>query len=294
MRKTLVNVYLDKTFGYGDYVRGCIYLAQLSAENGLDFEFDVSQHPICFFMVSDKGSENTEVLRVFHGEMSAEVWKQKLDDFAASDETRLRVSTNFFYDNSKITKDLKGAVNSKLQIRPEYYRKVDELLPLSRYNVLHVRCSDENGIDLPRIVQSTRMLQLPKNTVVLSSDFNTKKKLQEMFGFHMCETRPAHTAYSTNVAELESVLIDYIILSRSASTYCFSFYGHGSGFSEQCSMLHDVAYTVCSLETGEERRNELVARKQTPFRKPVRNLPTPRKTKTPLHAIRSNMRSIFN
>ena len=125
----------------------------------------------------------------------------------------------FFYDNSKITKDLKGAVNSKLQIRPEYYRKVDELLPLSRYNVLHVRCSDENGIDLPRIVQSTRMLQLPKNTVVLSSDFNTKKKLQEMFGFHMCETRPAHTAYSTNVAELESVLIDYIILSRSASTY---------------------------------------------------------------------------
>ena len=198
MRKTIVHVYLDKTFGYGDYVRGSIYLAQFCIENGFDYEFDLSQHPIGFFMVGTMDRqpsriENAKVLRVFHDEMSPEVWKEKFDDFKASDETTLYVLTNFFYDAAKITKEIKGVINSKFQIRPEYYRKVDELRLPPNYNVLHVRCSDENVIDIERIVQKTKALHLPQNTVVLSSDFNTKKKITRNFRFlHVRDGAGAH------------------------------------------------------------------------------------------------------
>lgn len=56
-----------------------------------------------------------------------------------------------------------------------------------------------------------------------------------------------HTDHIYDVNELESTIIDYIILSKSSHTYCISFYHHGSGFSEHCSVLNNIPYTLTYL-----------------------------------------------
>jgi hypothetical protein len=63
-----------------------------------------------------------------------------------------------------------------------------------------------------------------------------------LFGFYFIDTKPVHTSTVGLDVDLESEIVDYIILSRSCHTYCISFYEHGSGFSEQCSILNDIPY----------------------------------------------------
>ena len=52
---------------------------------------------------------------------------------------------------------------------------------------------------------------------------------------------------SKDYSELESTILEYIILSKSSNIVCFSYYGHGSGFSEQCAVLNNIPYMVIYL-----------------------------------------------
>jgi hypothetical protein len=77
----------------------------------------------------------------------------------------------------------------------------------------------------------------------MSNNFSIKKKINKLFGFHYIDNMPFHICNKSN-EDLESTIIDYIILSKSSYTYCFSFYSHGSGFSEQCSVLNNIPYKL--------------------------------------------------
>jgi len=87
-------------------------------------------------------------------------------------------------------------------------------------------------------------LQLPPNTIIMSNNYLLKIKLKNIFGFYFIDEPAVHTAVETDYNKLESTIIDYIILSKSSYTYCFSYYGHGSGFSEQCLVLNNIPYMV--------------------------------------------------
>lgn len=88
---------------------------------------------------------------------------------------------------------------------------------------------------------------IPDNTIIISNNENIKVKLHNLCGFYFINSKSYHTGKITHHKELEPTIIDYIILSKSSHTYCFSYYPHGSGFSEQCSVLNNIPYSVVYL-----------------------------------------------
>jgi len=191
-----------------------------------------------------------------------------INNFIKSTDEKLYITTNHFYDKTLITNDIKNYINSFLKFKQIYYDKVKELVKLDKYKVLHIRCNDKyfnKEFDSDKLLIEIIKLQLDYNTIVLSNNYSIKKKLNKLFGFQYIDNMSIHTGNigekksrffgsheylnETNFNELESTIIDYIILSKSEYTYCFSFYNHGSGFSEHCSILNDVPYKMVYLET---------------------------------------------
>lgn len=69
--------------------------------------------------------------------------------------------------------------------------------------------------------------------------------MNKMFGFHFIDKPTIHVSNSKILPdELETTIIEYIILSKSSHNYCISYYNHGSGFSEHCSILNNIPYTL--------------------------------------------------
>lgn len=245
--KTLVHVYLDKSFGFGDYLRGSICMAQQAKRYNFNLKLDVSGHPIHHYMAKVEQFNPVNVQKLFNCIDSVETMAYLLNKFQTSTETTLYVASNFFYE-LPLSQEVKDFVNSSLEFKEEYYYKTAVSLPLPAYSVLHVRCSDDHFIEMDSLLKNIATLSLDCETLVLSSSYALKKNLESIYGFFVLDNKPSHCAFSTDVSELESVVIDYIILSKSKSTKCISFYGHGSGFSEHCSVLHDVPYQLIVQE----------------------------------------------
>jgi hypothetical protein len=246
--KTLVHVYLPNSFGFGDYLRGSICMAQLAKHFHFNLKLDVSGHPIHHYMKNVEVFHPVKVHQLYHGIEPVSKAAELLNAFQASNETVLYVNSNFFYDVGSLTQEVKDLINSAVEFKPEYYQTADSL-PLPSYTILHVRCSDEHAIQMDQLVENVDNLSLRCGTIVLSSCYEVKKELEKKYGFFVLNNKPAHCAFSADVAELESVVTDYIILSRSKSTTCYSFYSHGSGFSEHCSVLHNIPYRLIKEET---------------------------------------------
>jgi hypothetical protein len=240
MTKTVYSV-LNQTYGFGDFIRGSIQLAYLAKKNGLNFRMHLSNHPLHPFFAHVEMNRPININHRYYGVHPKESLPHLLEKFAASDGKELFVATNFFYDKESIDQELKDELKRLLEFH-EKYQRVET--PVEKYQVLHVRTSDNHQIRFERLVERVKSLNLGPNTIVISSDYDTKRKLHEMFGFHYLETQPVHTAFTNDLAALANTVMDYTILSKSERTYCFSYYDHGSGFSEHCSFLNNIPYAV--------------------------------------------------
>jgi hypothetical protein len=127
-----------------------------------------------------------------------------------------------------------------------------ELVHLDVYNIIHIRCPDEffdKEFHSDRLLKEIAERTWEPNTVILSSNHFIKKEIHNVFGFLYIDNRPVHSGYVLPSSDLlTSTILDYIILSNASTIHCFSYYPHGSGFSEQCAVLHNIPYTMTYLD----------------------------------------------
>lgn len=251
--KTIVHV-LDNSNGFGDFLRGSILLAQYAKYFNINFKMDVSRHNISkYLLVEPELLSTTEpihfiLFRYLYGE-DIKMYSM-IEEFINSNKPILYITTNLYYNIDLVFTDIKEYINSFFTFKQKYYDMATELFNLDTYNVLHIRSYDvnfnSNFYDLQLLNDITK-LQLPENTIVMSNNYNLKIELNKLFGFYFIDKLAHHTASVSDYTELESTIIEYIILSKSSRTHCFSYYHHGSGFSEQCSVLNDIPYHVVYL-----------------------------------------------
>jgi len=269
--KTIIHV-LDYSNGFGDYLRGSILLAQYAKKYNINFKMDVSNHYIHKFLEDEPEQllNIKPILICFGGTMndlnniiySNSKLVPTLNNFIKSNEDNIYITTNHFYDNKLVTDDIKNNINSFFKFKPKYYNIVKNLIKLDKYKVLHIRCNDDyfnKEFNSDKLLVEIIKLQWDYNTIVISNNYSIKLKLNKLFGFQYIDNSAIHTGKVTekNYNDLESTIIDYIILSKSENTHCFSFYHHGSGFSEQCSMLYDIPYKMVYLTTESIKASEL-------------------------------------
>ena len=255
-KKTIVHV-LDNSNGFGDFLRGSILLAQYAKYFNINFKIDVSRHFISKFLNNETEALSTSSkinLICFHIDNDSKNHHKlysTIEYFINSNEENLYITTNLYYNLNLVSQDIKDCINSFLKFKQPYYDIVNKLFNLKKYNVLHIRCIDkdfnsifqEDNYLLTEIIK----LQLSPNTIIMSDNYSLKIKINKLFGFYFIDSNACHSAKINNYTELESTIIEYIILANSANTYCFSYYHHGSGFSEQCSVLNNIPYSVVYL-----------------------------------------------
>jgi hypothetical protein len=253
-KKTIIHV-LKYNFGIGDYLRGSIFLAQCAKFLNVNLELDLSQHNIYNCI------ENKNEMRNIDKPIHSFIWldngtnysgKIKLlsliNKFKKSKNNKLYIITNYCCNINGVSSDIKNYINSCFKFKNFYYDEVNKLFNLTNYNVLHIRCNDDYfdcDFNDQTLITKIIELRLNKNTVVISNNYSLKQKLNKLFGFYFIDSKAVHTGNtSNNLNDLYSTIIEYIILSKSSQTYCLSYYIHGSGFSEQSSLLNNVPYTV--------------------------------------------------
>jgi len=248
--KTIIHV-LKHTVGMADYLRGSILLAQYAKHYQLQFKLNVSQHEIrsCLECNDDMEPPSTvhEMITTHKNTGLNQHINSLIQQCIQSSDTTLCVYTNLFYDRELLTNDIKHYINSFFTFKPHYYHDMSRLFPLKSYEVLHIRCPDSEfatSFNDNNLLAEIIKLQLPVNTIVISNNYHLKQKLHRLFGFYYIDIQAEHSAYTRNSDNLYSTIIDYIVLAKSSRTHCLSYYGHGSGFSEQCSILNDVPYSV--------------------------------------------------
>jgi hypothetical protein len=254
--KTIVSV-LDYSYGWGDYLRGCILLAQYAKMFNINFECDLSIHNINKCLenpYNEINKTNTYIHPVNHDnntELHGYNLRLYIEKFISSNNTKLYIRTNMFYNKMYVTQDIKKYINSIIKFKQFYYDDVKKIINnnnLTNYYVLHIRCRDEcfnTEYNDPTLITKIQQLQLHNNTIVISNNIKLKQYLNKLFGFYFIDIPAIHTADTANSFDnFYGTIIEYIILSNSSRTYCFSYYGHGSGFSEQCSVLNNIPYSI--------------------------------------------------
>ena len=261
-RKTIIHV-LDYSSGFGDYLRGSILLAQYAKYFNLNFKMNLSKHYMNNYVTrtsddNDNDNDNDVIpntakinLIQFNGkDETSQMLYALIQSFIRSNQETIYITTNLYYNTNLVSDDIRNYINSVFTFKQEYYDKAARLFNLKKYNVLHIRCKDDcftTDFNDFYLLSEIIKLQLGENTIVMSNNYVLKRKINKLFGFHFIDTYAYHTANMTNSAELESTVIEYIILTQSARTYCYSYYHYGSGFSEQCSVLHNIHYSLVYL-----------------------------------------------
>jgi hypothetical protein len=251
--KTIVHVF-NYSSGFGDYLRGSIYLAQLVKFFNINLELDISRHTIsnCIENKNEMNNIDKPIHSFYYNGDNEYTNKIKLlfliNKFKKSKNKKLYIVTNLNYNINGLSLDIQNYINSYFKFKNFYYDEVKKLFNLTNYNVLHIRCNDDyfnNDFNDNNLISKIEKLDLNENTIVISNNYSLKKTLNKLFGFYFIDSKAVHTANTSNKSDdLYSTIIEYIILSKSSQTYCFSYYKHGSGFSEQCSVLNNVPYTV--------------------------------------------------
>jgi len=249
--KTIIHV-LDYSSGFGDFLRGSILLAEYAKHLNIQIKLNTSRHILSKYLENEieeiPSTENVNIIQITKNPENRLL--PLFENFIKSNSDNIYLATNYLYDKNLVTQEIKDFINYSLKFKQEYYDKANMLFSLKKYIVLHIRCKDDkfesdiDDHDYDKLLCEIIKLQLNNDTIVISNNYPLKKKLHSLFGFHYIDNMAIHSAKVNDYRNLESTILDYIILSKSHRTYCFSYYSHGSGFSEQCSILHNIPYSV--------------------------------------------------
>jgi len=257
--KTVVSIYGNK-YGFGDYIRGSIVIAHYAKYFGIYFKMSMNTHAINKYLNEEEpmqhySTENIEDYNIYGTKpITSQYYKLYLQfiQFIKSPEKVLYIETNMFYNLKFPSQDIKNLINSRISFKQEYHDMAEKMIDLHNYTVLHIRFDDDyfnldpDNSKIFNLYNEITKLNLPTNTFVMSNNYIIKTKINEEFGFHFIDKIPVHSAVVTelNSNDFDTTIIEYIILSKSIRTYCFTRYSHGSGFSEQCSVLNNIPYQV--------------------------------------------------
>jgi len=254
--KTIIHLYpsvYNNTItkpGIGDFIRGSIFLAQYALQNKMKIIINIANHPIYKYTLEEADKVYTEIPNEFNEGWSSEKIMIFLNKFKNSNRTEVFINCNMFYEKSKVTKHIKNYINSIFKFKDIYYDMAKNIAT-EPYEIFHLRTLD-NEVENPLFSfhlnkKINEQLDINKRNIVLSNNFILKEEVASRFKLLNVNTKPCHTANTLNYRLLEDTVIDFILISRASKIHTFSFYSHGSGFSEQCALLNDIPFTTCFI-----------------------------------------------
>ena len=245
-------------FGFGDYIRGLIYLYQKTDKKIIA---DYRTHIISNFLYNDLIDEypiyndnyvikleetidNNNKIIISHNNIF-------------NDSNNHYIITNFFYENNLISQDIINNIKKTFTMKPEFKlkfeNKLDEYNLNSDFVALHIRLDDkyfkDDDINLPYF---GKLYYFIDNTFssndkifILSNCKKIKDQICDKYKFIIqYPIKPIHTIDdSNNILDMENTLIEFFTLSRANKIYYFCDNDWQiSGFSKRISEMYQIEY----------------------------------------------------
>lgn len=285
--KKIVNVFQkqyinSKGQGFGDFIRGSIYLTYICIILDLEFDIDLTNHPISDFfeiynLPSNINYSNIEAVIDYYNN-EKEFIKEFINKLNNFDE-----EIYYLYNNSKPLFHIENLNFNIIQkarniiipkIEPKKYvldildNKLQDCgLKRNTYAVIHIRAGDyfmnikknidseKHKISLKHISDIIKILHKQCNSqkkYILLGDSNQIKqyianKFPNIIMFNSKITHLGEDENNDSSAILET-LIDFNIMRYSNFILSFSAYGHGSGFSKYCASIYNVPFNQIILQ----------------------------------------------
>ena len=281
--KKIVNVYQlncvnDKTPGLGDFIRGSFCFMQLAQLLNLEFEIDISNHPISCYL-----ENSSSVIGVDYKNIT--FYKEGNHDQAISNNYNPKdnnIQENFlnktiqwlnsqdcetfgFFSNAwpsfhRYTEKGKNVLNFKFQpnklMRTYINNTLSELMLTKKmYSVIHIRTGDNYLLSnkqtsekfINKIKYAIDSFIDPKCTYLILSDSNYLKNELKIYpnfciSIRNIEHLGGESINKTNTEGIKNTLLDYYLMSHSNEIICLSVYHHISGFSKYCSVLNNIPF----------------------------------------------------
>jgi len=278
--KRLVNVYQLKytngaAQGLGDYIRGCFCLMQVSSLLGLEFDMDLSNHPMSKFLTQEadlvKYNVNYETIAKYENinyiPINSKVFTKDSIRFFSELINKLNLldCDNFFtFCNSLPMFDSykeigRYFIRNKLAPNELMRQNISTSLAnlgikAKQFAVIHIRSGDKymlkNNQMNPFVIKKitgilAKNMKLGTKYLILSDNNQIKLLLKRVFPQVIIQmTNIVHLGESVNPSDqaIMETLLDFFIMSNAFQVISFSPYNWGSGFSQWCATLHNIPF----------------------------------------------------
>ena len=281
--KKIVNVYQlnctnSKSSGLGDYLRGCFCLLQLAKLLNIEFDIDVSNHPIAKFIKNVKSVEGVNynnieffmennsinheyVIPLGKPNISENFLRNVITWFNSQHTEVFGLFSNAFPFFNQFKPEAIQFIKSKFQPTPfmeSYMEQSLTHLGLSMgqpYEIIHIRTGDQHLIDnvsmtgsfIKKITKLVQGLIDPNKHYLILSDSNIiKTHLKTIPNFHVLIKNIAHVGgeglKTTEDNGVMNTMLDFFLMSHSQAILSLSVYNHISGFSQYCAILHGIPF----------------------------------------------------
>ena len=269
-----------KSPGLGDFLRGCFFIRQLSKMLNIEFDLDISNHPISNCIINNGKNESIDYNNIN--------W---IDGINRPDPGMLKFldnpPNNRYFDTNFVNKFITEMNKSNTPIFslftnsfPIFYNFTDEgrefmksrLLPndvMSKYiddslhklslnkkgyGVIHIRTGDNSITNktvevsiINKIKNIIHKIINPEKKYLIISDNNCIKLIfNNINNCHYNFTKIEHLGgehnTNKNMEGIKNTLLDFYLMSYSNSILSMSIYGHISGFSKYCSEIYKIPF----------------------------------------------------
>ena len=287
--KKIVNVYQlyyinGKSPGLGDFIRGSFCFLQIAKLLNLEFEIDISNHPMAKYFKNSKNIEGIDYNNIlFYYEynrdsegnnnyerkpinINDDFLNKTIDWLNSVDSETFGFFSNAFPCFNKHSEEGKNLISSKLQPTEFMETYIDNTLnelglKKKGYGVIHIRTGDNHLVNNEPLKDTfINNIKTILNGIIISnrrylilSDSNQLKKILKSYpNFYILIRNIEHLGgehiKNTQTNGIMNTLLDFYLMSHSNAVISLSVYGHVSGFSKYCSVLNSIPMHFISIE----------------------------------------------
>ena len=258
--------------GFGDFIRGCFSLLGVCNKLGLEFDLDVSNHPLSKYV---EGHVKNPTLRYADIQKmtirynpteprwaSPDLFYVAFKKFAktSTDEILYTSSNSFpvFKIQSVDIERIRSRLIPTIQMQYDVEEELSSLgLKKGGFSVIHIRAGDTYLFNSPEVTRNTTknlfnqlrktlapLINQPRKYLILSDSIGLKNAFILYPNCVFQQKKITHLGEQRTLDDdaVRNTMMDFYLMSHSTHIYSYSVYIHGSGFSKWCAFLYNIPY----------------------------------------------------